>query len=69
MPEHVPAMAGSTVKCDDHGRQSIRFDPVRNVDRRAAPLIIGIFDVGDGIMARLRQKMLGYVRAVPQRRL
>jgi len=32
-------------------------------------LIIGIFDVGDGIMARLRQKMLGYVRAVPQRRL
>lgn len=69
MPEHVPAMAGSTVKRDDHRRQSSLVEPVRNVDRRAAPLIIGIFDVGDGIMARLRQKLLGYVRAVPQRRL
>lgn len=62
-------MAGPTVKRDDDRRQSSRVNPVRHVDRRAAPLIIGIFDVGDGIMARLRQKIIGYVRVVPQRRL
>ena len=49
-------MAGPTMKRDDDRRQSSRVYPVRNVDRRAAPLIIGILDMGDWMDGSVQPK-------------